>query len=125
MQLKNGAGFIIKDEKKNVVDAPVQNRAIEYDLIVRDYNKVISLDPGFVYAYYNRANVYSVQKNYKAALADYDEAIKLAPEFADAYYNRAMIYLITGKTELARADLSKAGELGKYESYNLLKRLSD
>lgn len=83
------------------------------------------MDPGFVYAYYNRANVYSVQKNYKAALADYDEAIKLAPEFADAYYNRAMIYLITGKTELARADLSKAGELGKYESYNLLKRLSD
>lgn len=125
MQLKNGAGFVIKDDQKTVVDAPVQNRAIEYDLIVRDYNKVISLDPGFVYAYYNRANVYSVQKNYKAALADYDEAIKLAPEFADAYYNRAMIYLITGKTELARADLSKAGELGKYESYNLLKRLND
>ena len=125
MQMKNGAGFVIKNDQKAVVEAPVQNRAIEYDLIVRDYNKVISLDPGFVYAYYNRANVYSVQKNYKAALADYDEAIKLAPEFADAYYNRAMIYLITGKTELARADLSKAGELGKYESYNLLKRLSD
>ena len=123
--MKNGAGFVIKNDQKAVVEAPVQNRAIEYDLIVRDYNKVISLDPGFVYAYYNRANVYSVQKNYKAALADYDEAIKLAPEFADAYYNRAMIYLITGKTELARADLSKAGELGKYESYNLLKRLSD
>ncbi|MBQ7824135.1 MAG: tetratricopeptide repeat protein, partial [Bacteroidaceae bacterium] len=125
MQLKNGAGFIIKNEQQEIVEVPVQNRSIEYDLIVRDYDKVISLDPGFVYAYYNRANVYSVQKNYKAALADYNEAIKLAPEFADAYYNRAMIYLITGETELAKSDLSKAGELGKYASYNLLKRLSE
>ncbi len=125
MQLKNGAGFIIKNEQQEIVEVPVQNRSIEYDLIIRDYDKVISLDPGFVYAYYNRANVYSVQKNYKAALADYNEAIKLAPEFADAYYNRAMIYLVTGETELAKSDLSKAGELGKYASYNLLKRLSE
>lgn len=124
MQLKNGAGFVIKNEQETV-EVPVQNRSIEYDLIIRDYDKVISLDPGFVYAYYNRANVYSVQKNYKAALADYNEAIKLAPEFADAYYNRAMIYLITGETESAKSDLSKAGELGKYASYNLLKRLSE
>ena len=42
---------------------------------------MITLAPDFVYAYYNRANVLAMLKDYRAAIADYDKAIELNKEF--------------------------------------------
>ncbi len=45
-------------------------RAYEHELIVRDYDKVIQLNPGYVYAYFNRGNLRCVQRDFRAAIED-------------------------------------------------------
>ena len=96
-------------------------RNIEFELMMRDYDKVIQLDPKFVYAYYNRANVYCAQKDYKLALLDYSTAIELYPEFAEALFNRGLVYFYLGENDKAVSDLSTAGELGIVAAYNIIK----
>lgn len=104
---------------------PTDSRAMEYEMVLRDYDKVIELDPQSVYAYFNRANVRCVQKDYRAALVDFNEAIRIDPEFAEAYFNRGLVYLYLGETKKGIDDLSKAGELGIISAYNLIKRVSE
>jgi len=93
--------------------------------IVSDYTKVIALDPKFVTAYYNRANIYSELKEYQRAIDDYTHAIELDPEFAEAFFNRGLTRVLAGKGKEGVADLSKAGELGIPEAYNIIKRYSE
>ena len=99
-------------------------RAYEHELIIRDYNMVIKLNPGFVYAYFNRANLRCAQRDFRAAIVDYDEAIRRDPEFAEAYYNRGLARLSLGDATRGIADLSKAGELGIYNAYSIIKRMT-
>ena len=101
----------------------VSKKTLEYDVILRDYEKVINLDPKFIYAYYNRAEILSIQKDYRGAISDYTEAIKLEPQFAEAYFNRGLDRLSVGETVAGLDDLRKAGELGIVESYSIIKRM--
>ena len=64
-------------------------------------------------------------KDYRAALVDYDKAIELNPNFADAYFNRGLTNIFLGNNKKGIADLSKAGELGIYSAYNIIKRFTD
>jgi len=96
----------------------------EYDQIIQDYDKVIQLNPDFVYAYYNRANIRCFQKDFRQALVDYNEAINRNPEFAEAYYNRGLTRLYLGDATRGIADLSKAGELGIVEAYSIIKKMT-
>lgn len=99
-------------------------RAYEHEQIMRDYDLAIKLNPGFVYAYFNRANLRCAQRDFRAALVDYSEAIERDPEFAEAYYNRGLARLSLGDVNRGIADLSKAGELGIYNAYNIIKRMT-
>ena len=92
------------------------------ELIIRDYDKLISLHPNFAFAHYNRANILCTQKDFRAAIASYTRAIACDADFAEAYFNRGLTYLFIGEDASGLADLSKAGELGIYQAYNLLKR---
>ena len=89
---------------------------------MRDYDKVLELDPTFSCAWFNRANMLCVQKDFSTALTNYTKAIEIDNDFAEAYFNRGLTYLFIGETEKGTADLSRAGELGIYQAYNLLKR---
>ena len=92
-------------------------------MILKDYERVINLDPQFIYAYYNRAEVLSIQKDYRGAISDYTEAINIEPQFAEAYFNRGLAKLAVGETASGLDDLRKAGELGVVESYSIIKRM--
>ena len=81
--------------------------------------------PDFAYSYYNRGNILSHLKDYRAAIVSYDEAIRLDASLAEAYYNRGLTYIYIGENQKGIADLSKAGELGLYGAYNLIKRFSE
>ena len=106
-------------------DFMVDTRINDYQLVLADLNKVIDLAPDFAYAYYNRGNVLSGLKDYHAAIVSYDEAIDLEPNLAEAYYNRGLTHIFLGNNTRGVADLSKAGELGLYSAYNLIKRFAE
>ena len=49
-------------------------------------------------------------------------AINKKANFALAYYNRGILYLYTENQSAAVSDLSKAGELGIYQAYSIIKQ---
>jgi tetratricopeptide (TPR) repeat protein len=101
----------------------ISTKSIEYDEILKEYEEIIRLNPEFIYAYYNRAEIFSMEKDYRAAIADYTKAIELEPQFAEAYFNRAISRLSIGETVQGLDDLRKAGELGIVQSYSIIKRM--
>ncbi|MDO4755604.1 MAG: tetratricopeptide repeat protein [Parabacteroides sp.] len=101
-----------------------QKRAYEHEMISRDYDMVIKLNPGFIYAYLNRGNLRCAQRDFLAAIEDYTEAIHRDPDFAEAYYNRGLARLSQGYANEGIADLSKAGELGIVNAYSIIKRMT-
>ena len=57
-----------------------------------------------------------------AAEAAFSKAFSLDNQLAAALYNRAVVYLLLNREEEALPLLSKAGEMGLYKAYNLLKQ---
>ena len=94
----------------------------DYELILRDYDHVLALQPDFSFALYNKANVLCAKKEYTTALTYYTQAISKDADFAEAYFNRGLTYIYIGENEKGLADLSKAGELGIFQAYNLITR---
>ena len=100
------------------------NRTYQYEMMLRDYDSVIQLNPDFVYAYFNKGNVYCAKKDFRSAVLEYTKAINKDAEFAEAYFNRGLTRLYLGDTEKGVADLSKAGELGIVDAYSIIKRMT-
>lgn len=113
-QTNDPTSALLKDNK----------RAYEHEMITRDYDMVIKLNPDFVYAYFNRGNLRCAQRDFRAAIQDYSEAINRDPEFAEAYFNRGLARLSQGDAVRGIGDLSKAGELGIINAYSIIKRMT-
>lgn len=88
-----------------------------------DFNKAISLAPHNAYLYYDRASLHVDLGETGAAIEDYTTAIRIEPHMAEAYYNRGLLYYKNGDRKSAAKDLSKAGELGLYDAYSVIKRM--
>lgn len=115
-----------KNKNKTLGSQPIsieKKYNYDFELIMRDYDRVIELTPDFEYAWFNKANLLCSQKDFRSAIKHYNKAIEINPEFAEAYFNRGLTRIYIGDTKEGFADLSKAGELGIYQSYNILKRL--
>jgi len=127
-ELAETINIIVGATKNTTLTAPAvsqpDNRAFMYEMIIRDYNTVIQQDPSFAFAYYNRAYIRCMQRDYRAAIPDYNEAIRRNANFAEAYFNRGLTHLSQGSTKSGMADLSKAGELGIIEAYSIIKRMT-
>ena len=95
----------------------------DYDLIMHDYERVLALDPNFIFAYFNRGNIHCMQRDYRGAIIDYTKAIEINSEFADAWFNRGITQIYLGDRENGLSDLRMAGQLGIYKAYNIIKRL--
>lgn len=95
---------------------------LDFEMILRDYDQVIRLQPDITFAYYNKANILCTQKDFKDAIRYYSEAISHDPDHAEAWFNRALTRIYTDDIEGGLQDLSKAGELGIYQAYNLITR---
>ena len=90
--------------------------------VKEDFDKAIALEPNSPYLFYNRGNMYASQKVYANAIDDYTKAIALDGALAEAYYNRGLAHLRNGNKTQGIADLSKAGELGLYAAYSVIKQ---
>lgn len=95
---------------------------LDYELIMRDLDQVILLLPNFSFAFYNKANLLCLQKDFRSAIEYYTAAIDIDTDFAEAYFNRGLTCIFINEVESGLADLSKAGELGIYQAYNLITR---
>ncbi|RLD58056.1 MAG: hypothetical protein DRJ05_08690, partial [Bacteroidetes bacterium] len=85
--------------------------AKEYNRIIGDYNKVVSLDPGFHFVYFNRGYVKSLTGDYWGAINDFSKAISLKKDFAEAYYNKGLLLLFMKLNSTGCTNLSMAGEM--------------
>ena len=99
-----------------------KKRMYDIDLILQDYDQVIKLNPDFTFAYYNKANIQCIQKDFQSAIKNYSKVISLDSDFVEAYFNRGLTYLYIGEDAKGLSDLSKAGELGIPKAYNLMQR---
>jgi len=114
-------------------DLSLQNRASDemgimtdpgYQAVINDLNRVLEIVPDFQYALYNRGTYYAMSNDLHAALVDLDRAIEIDPSLAEAWYNRGIVQVFLRRMDEAFRDLGKAGELGIYSAYNIIKRFS-
>lgn len=88
-----------------------------------DIRKAIELSPQNAYLYYDEANMCAARKDYEKALRLYDKAIQLNANMAEAYYNSGLVLQKCGRKAEAVTRLSKAGELGLYNAYSVIKQI--
>lgn len=112
------AGIMVEGsapEYLTLIDSMIQE-------IDSDYRKVIKLDSGMVFAYFNLGHLLASSEKYEEAVEQFGRAIEHSENFIEAYYNRGLIRILLGETPTGCADLSRAGELGMTEAYNVIKR---
>ena len=90
--------------------------------VVSDLTQAIRLDPQNAYLYYNRGCIYAVRKDYGHAIDDFTNALQLDHGIAEAWYNRGIARIQSGHKTEGIGDLSKAGELGLYTAYSIIKK---
>lgn len=89
-----------------------------------DFSDAIRVNSNNAYIYYNRGNLHAMRQELAKAIDDYTIAIRIDNSMAEAYYNRGIARAKAGNKDAAVQDLSKAGELGLYDAYSVIKRLS-
>ena len=90
--------------------------------VLGDLSDAIQMSPRNTYLYYNRGNLYAQRQDYQRAIEDYTKAISLEERLAEAYFNRGLALIYVKRETEGIADLSKAGELGIYQAYSIIKQ---
>lgn len=80
----------------------------EHDRAIRDFDRALSLHPGLVVAWRNRALAYREKGDYERAIADYDQATMLAPSDARVATDRGATYVLLGDYRQALRDFDRA-----------------
>lgn len=107
--------------KGNGTAAGAADNRVRYAAVIADLSEAVNLEPDCAYLYYNRGCIYSLSGDKAKAEADYTSAIELNPTLAEAYYNRGLDRATGADPTAGIQDLSKAGELGLYTAYSLIK----
>jgi tetratricopeptide (TPR) repeat protein len=89
------------------------------DKALECYNRAIAADPGYPYAYINRAWLYNLKGEFEKALTDSTKAIAMKPVYylAAAYNSRAWAYCGLGRFAEALPDCDTAIRLDPTMSY--------
>lgn len=89
--------------------------------VLSDLTEALRIDDRSPYLYYNRGNVFIERADFQHAIEDFGRAIELDPNLAEAYFNRGLALVRLNRLKEGTADLSKAGELGIYKAYSVIK----
>lgn len=104
------------------VKATPQELAMRYAGIISDFDAVVRVQPNNAAVLYSYGTFCAKIEKTEKALELLTKAIDTDKDFPLAYYNRGLLYLKKNETLKAMADLSKAGEMGLYTAYSLMKR---
>ncbi len=97
------------------------DRQLKAASIAADFKQALQQSPDNALILYSYATYLAKQGNTEEAVRLYTQLLQHNPTMAQAYFNRAILQLPTNKAA-AEADLSKAGELGIYNAYSILKQ---
>ena len=111
-----------KETSRVVGEEKKVERNVDYSLVLEGNNKCLEIDPEFVFAMFNIANVYAKSGEIQKAIDMYTKVLEVDKDIAEAYFNRGLLYIYQGNRSAANVDLSKAGELGLTDSYSIIKR---
>ena len=103
----------------------VQNRDQEAKLILpteNTYNIYKTAGQTALLNLFEQAYQQAQAGNINEAIEGFTQVISQNDHFAEAYFNRGVLHLLLDDTPHAIPDLSKAGELGIYQAYNLIKK---
>jgi tetratricopeptide (TPR) repeat protein len=81
------------------------------DESIREFSKVIQINPNSIEAYYNRALAYEKKEKFNQAITDYSRVIESYPEYAQAYVGRGVNYAQKGEEGKALDDFNRAIQL--------------
>lgn len=95
--------------------------ALRRHSVQSDFKKAEQLAPDNAYIYYCHATYLSLINEHQAAILMYDKAISLDNHLAEAYFNRGLSHIALGDKSKGLSDLGKAGELGLYSAYSIIK----
>lgn len=98
------------------------NRILDYDLILKDLEKVLELKPDFEFAQFNLGMLHCIMRDFEKGVVHFTKAIEINPEFAEAWFNRGLTRIYLEQEIEGTLDLSKSGELGIFKAYNVIKR---
>ena len=88
----------------------------------KSFKSCIDSAPQFAEAHYNYAYTLALQGQSEEAINQLTLAVQQKPQFAMAWFNRGLLYLFAENRTAAVSDLSKAGELGIYQAYSIIKQ---
>jgi tetratricopeptide (TPR) repeat protein len=89
-----------------------------------DVTSQINNDPQNAVLYYTRGTLLAKQGDYADAIKDLTQAVSLDPLMPEAYFNRGLCYIFSDRRPEGMNDLSKAGELGLYSAYSVMKKFN-
>jgi tetratricopeptide (TPR) repeat protein len=92
----------------------------ELDQARKQYQKALSIQPKYIPALNQLAEVYARNKNYEKALSLFSEVATLEPSKPDAYYNSACMFAKLNRVEESVDWLSKATKNG-FNNWEFLK----
>ena len=102
-------------------DAEPMTAQLRLKSVNADFEKAESLDKDNAYILYCHGTFLAHRQDYDKAIQYFTRAIALDNRLAEAYFNRGMVYYYKGDRPTGNADLSKAGELGLYSAYSIIK----
>lgn len=102
-------------------DVSPQTASLRLMSVNSDFEKAESLNSDNAFIFYCHGTFLAHRQDFDKAIIYFTKAIKLDSRFAEAYFNRGMAYLRKGDKQSGKTDLGKAGELGLYSAYSIIK----
>lgn len=98
----------------------------EYDLSDKDYQKIISIDPGNVMGYMGIGRNANAEKRYEDAVEQFDYVTKLAADYSSGYSFRAESYIGLQRYDDAIDDIIRALEIDYNDkAFYLIQEVAD
>lgn len=113
---------VTADEPQNPANAQPLAETHPLSRAMRALDEAHRLSDSNPYVLYNQGCILAAAGNAHDAIDSFSRSISLDNRLAEAYFNRGVLYLELGEKQHAQADLSRAGELGLYRAYALLKQ---
>ncbi len=99
-----------------------QEQLLRTASVKSNFERLLQLDANNAFVLYCYGTFMARMGNYDEATTLLSQAIAANPAMPYAYYNRGIVLLHNDHATESRKDFSKAGELGLYNAYSLMKK---